>query len=295
MPRRTREGLLFLIIFYLFPLAVSAADVYEFNFLFYKSGNVFLEKVYHIDSVPETPLAGDYELKVISSDGSVLHNVSFGPVFLAFTDPGGPIAQDAVYTEISIPVNREAKSYVVTHKGKELLSFRVEENCTDDIDDDSDGYTDCADTDCTVTDACRNLVLFSDRANMPLLIENNKKIIIRTALINNIENSTYTDVSVYANITKPDGSIETIHLKEESNKDGTSYFSKEYNGIKQTGYYHIVNIATGIQKEERFVRREEMIILSQQTMLERIREPTGIISLIIIILLGAYIYKRMKK
>lgn len=274
--------------------SVYAEDVYQFNFLFYKPGDVFLESVYHIDSVPETPIAGEYELRALSRNGSVLQNVSFQPMFFAFIDPFGPIDQDAIYVTVSVRVITEVDSYSVMHNSKEVLSFRVEENCMDSIDNDLDGFTDCVDTDCSVTDACRNVVLFSDRANMPLIIENNEKVIFRTTVLNNLENSSFTDVSVNADIRKPDGSVESIPLSAEDNKTEPA-FSKEYTDTTQEGYYYITNIATGKQNNESFTRREIVVMRVRPSLSQRILTLEWIIPPSLIVLIGVYLYRKRKK
>jgi hypothetical protein len=281
----------FIILLSFFFQPVYAGDIYQFNFLFYKSGDVFLESVYHIDSVPETPMAGDYELRALSKDRSVLQNVSFKPMFFAFIDPLGPIDQDASYVEVSVPVIGEVDHYSILHNGKEVLFFRVEENCIDGIDNDLDGFIDCVDTDCSVTEACRSIVLFSDRAKMPLLIENSNRIIVRTTLINNFENSPFTDVLVHADISKPDGTVETIPLNAEDNEAEHSY-SKEYADTKQEGYYRITYTATGKQNNESFTRRKEDIMRVQLSISQRILALAWIIPLVSIALIGIYLHRK---
>jgi hypothetical protein len=289
-----RYAFFFFIIFLSsFSSLASARDSYQFNFLFYKPGDIFLESVYHVDSVPETPIAGEYELRGLSRDGSVLQNVSFKPMFFAFIDPLGPIDQDVSYVEVSVPVIREVDHYSILHNGKEVLSFRVEENCIDGIDNDLDEYIDCVDTDCSITEACRNVVLFSDRANIPLIIENNRKVIVRTTPINNVENSLLTEVSVRADIRKPDGTVEPIPLNAEDNEAEPAY-SNEYADTKQEGYYRITYTATGKQNNESFTRREEVIMRVSPSMSQRILALAWIIPLALIILIGAYLYRKRR-
>jgi parallel beta-helix repeat protein len=235
-------------------------EVYQFGLRFFDSGNVVVDNVFLASEgvLGQLP-PGDYTFRVMSANGSVLYNTSFSPVFLAFTY--FPHTVDSTVVVVSVPVLNDTYRFSLLHNGTEVLSYRLEDNCSDTVDNDGDGLIDCADVDCYLSPYCNNV--FFTASPEKHKYDLNETVCLSALLAHG--NISAENISVSADVIRPDNLNDSITLFDDGlhgdGDSGDGIYANNYSASDIQGMYNISFIGTGIIDNYSFIKRIDSLVV----------------------------------